>query len=119
MQAKHRLKKRNEFRTVFQRGRSFANRQFVLYYYKRKTDGPFRVGISVSRKVGKAVTRNRIKRLIKEVVRHWTPILKPQVDMVIIVRKSAAGMEYQQVKQSLRHLFNKVNLFQKRSKEIN
>lgn len=113
MQAKHRLKKRNEFRLVFQKGRPYANRQFVLYVYKRKTDGPFRVGISVSRKVGNAVTRNRIKRVIKEVVRHWAPMIKPQVDIVIIVRRQAAEMDYHQVKQSLRHLFNKVKLFQK------
>jgi len=112
LQAKYRLKKRSDFRAVFHRGRSFANRQFVLYVYKRKTKGPFRLGISISRKVGKAVIRNRMKRMIKEVVRGWAPKLKPQVDLVVIVRKQAVGMDYQQVKRSLRHLFNKVNLFQ-------
>lgn len=117
MQAKHRLKKRNEFRQVFQKGRSYANRQFVLYIYKRKREGPFRVGISISRKVGNAVTRNRLKRMIKEITRHWATIMKPKMDLVIIVRKQAAGMNYQQVKGSLRHLFNKSNLFQNHLRE--
>ncbi len=112
LQAKYRLKKRDDFRRVFQKGRSYANRQFVLYIYQRDKDGPFRVGISISRKVGNAVTRNRMKRMIKEIIRHWISEIKPNIDLVVIVRKRAAGMNYHQVKGSLRHLFNKSRLFQ-------
>lgn len=119
MQAKYRLKNRNEFRRVFRRGRSCANRQFVLYVYHRKEGGPFRLGISISRKVGKAVTRNRLKRIIKEITRHWADYLKPQMDLVIIARKQAAGMNYHQIKGSLRHLFNKSDVFQNQPPRLN
>lgn len=111
MQAKYRLKKRSDFRHVFRRGQSYANRQFVLYFCKRRTKGPFRIGISVSKKVGNAVTRNRLKRMIKEITRHWADYIKIQTDLVVIVRKPAAKMDYHQLKRSLRHLFNKSNVF--------
>lgn len=112
MQRKHRLKRRNEFKRVFTRGQSFANRQFVLYMFQRKTEGPFRIGISVNRRVGNAVTRNRLKRTIKEITRYWADYLKPQTDLVVIARKPTAEMDYHQIKKSLRHLFNKSKIFE-------
>ncbi|MBN2908088.1 ribonuclease P protein component [Polycladomyces sp. WAk] len=60
MQKRYRLKRRNDFRRVFRAGMSVANRQFVLYVYDRGNDEPVRVGVSVSRKVGNAVTRKYI-----------------------------------------------------------
>ena len=112
MQAIYRLKRRNDFKRVFRRGQSFANRQFVLYSCKRNTKGPFRIGISVSKKIGNAVVRNRLKRMIKEITRHWAGCIKKQIDLVVIVRKPAANMDYHQLKKSLRHLFNKSNVFE-------
>ena len=111
MQRKYRLKKRQDFKQVFQKGFSVANRQFVLYHLPKKEPSPLRLGVSVSRKIGKAVVRNRVKRLIKEVVRHWLSELKSQVDCVVIARKPAANMTYREVKASLRHLFKKAKLF--------
>lgn len=111
LQEIHRLKKRKDFRRVFRKGQSFANRQFVIYIYPRPKEGPFRIGISVNRKIGNAVTRNRLKRRIKEITRHWAPYLKPQIDFVIIARKPSATMNYSQIQSSLRHLFNKSKIF--------
>ncbi|WP_093227719.1 ribonuclease P protein component [Thermoflavimicrobium dichotomicum] len=112
MQRVYRLKRRNDFRRVFRTGVSVANRQFVVYVAKRLEAGPARLGISVSRKLGKAVVRNRVKRLIKEVARHWMKHLRPQTDIVVIARNPVANMSYDQVKSSLRHVFYKANLFQ-------
>jgi ribonuclease P protein component len=61
----YRLKKNAEFRVVYRKGKSFSNNLLVLYIYKNKKDFN-RLGIVVSKKVGKSVIRNRIKRLIKE-----------------------------------------------------
>lgn len=111
MQREYRLKKRKDFRRVFQAGQSFANRQFVVIQYGRSPSGPPRIGISVSKKVGNAVTRNRCKRLIKEVARHWVSHLKPGTDYVIIARNPVAQMDYKQVKSSLFHVFRKGKCF--------
>ncbi|MCS1352697.1 ribonuclease P protein component [Mechercharimyces sp. CAU 1602] len=118
MQTEYRLKRRNDFRKVFRTGSSVANRQFVVYRAKRSEVGTIRVGISVSRKVGNAVTRNRIKRLVKEVVRDWAPDLPKNTDIVIIARNPAASMDYKEVQASLRHVFRKAGMWSKKENSI-
>jgi ribonuclease P protein component len=111
VQKPFRLKKRKDFRKVFRAGTSVANRQFVLYTFKRMDEDVPRLGISISRKIGKAVVRNRIKRLIKEIVRHWMHQIQPQTDLVLIVRNPVAGLKYNEMESSLRHVMKRANVF--------
>lgn len=113
MQKRYRLRRRGDFRRTFRKGTSVANRQFVVYRSVRKEEGPVRIGISVSRKVGNAVTRNRIKRLVKEITRRWVDSLPPDTDLILIARKPAADMDFHRMKSSLGHLMNKAGLFVK------
>ncbi|MFC7440169.1 ribonuclease P protein component [Laceyella putida] len=114
MQQEYRLKRRNDFTRVFRAGNSVANRQFVVVMHARKDEGVPRIGVSVSKKVGKAVVRNRVKRLVKEAMRQWTSYLKPQTDFVIIARIPAKEMDYHQVRSSLYHVLNKGKAFAKK-----
>lgn len=114
MQYQYRLKRRNDFTKVFRAGHSVANRQFVVVMHTRKDEGVPRIGVSVSKKVGKAVVRNRVKRLVKEAMRQWISYLKPRTDFVIIARIPASQMDYHQVRSSLFHVLNKGNAFVKR-----
>ncbi|MBS7530478.1 ribonuclease P protein component [Hazenella sp. IB182353] len=114
MQKKYRLKRRSDFRKIFRAGNSVANRQFVLVTRRNEELEEVRVGISVSKKVGNAVVRNRIKRTIKEIVRNWIPYIKSQVDIVIVVRNPVATMDYHQIKSSLNHVFQRGKLFHTR-----
>ena len=59
------LKKDSDFRKVYKHGKSFANRNLVMYILDNKSDST-RVGISVSKKVGNAINRNKVRRRIKE-----------------------------------------------------
>ena len=59
------LKKNEDFRKVYRNGKSFGNRQLVLYVLENSV-GKNRLGISVSRKVGNSVVRHRLKRLVRE-----------------------------------------------------
>lgn len=109
----YRIKKNNDFQLVFKRGKSTANRQFVIYILKKPNQGNFRFGLSVSKKIGNAVTRNRIKRLIREAFTQLKADLPNEYDFVIIARKPAATMDFHDVKRSIVHILKLAKLLPK------
>ncbi|KAA0546019.1 ribonuclease P protein component [Bacillus sp. BGMRC 2118] len=104
MKKTYRIKKNEEFQEIFNKGNSTANRQFVIYVFDNPSQPSFRVGLSVSKKIGNAVARNRIKRLIRQVLHEFSDRLKPGKDFIIIARKPTAEMDYYQFKSSLEHV---------------
>ncbi len=103
------LKKNYQFRYVYNRGKSMANRHLVLYLVKNGTQAN-RLGISVSKKVGKSVVRSHVTRLIRESYRLMEDELKLGYDLVVIARANAADAGYHQISGTLRHLFKKQQL---------
>jgi ribonuclease P protein component len=88
-----RLSRSADFDRVFRSGRSHAAREFVLYVFPRGEDaGAPRLGLSVSRKLGGAVDRNRVKRLLREAFAQEGDRLPPASDAVIIARADAAAL---------------------------
>ncbi|MEW9672341.1 ribonuclease P protein component [Ammoniphilus sp. 3BR4] len=110
LQSQHRLRDQNEFQKVFQQGKSAANRQFVVYMLPKEGQEHIRIGISVSKKIGKAVVRNRVKRLIREASRLLVPQMKWRGDLVIIARIPVAEMDYHELSASLTHCLKKAKL---------
>jgi ribonuclease P protein component len=104
MNKAHRIKKNIEFQFVFNKGKSFANRQFVVYVLKKENQKNFRIGLSVSKKIGNAVKRNEIKRYIRQAFHEMYPYIEGEYDYVIIARKPAAEMNFHEVKNSLEHV---------------
>ncbi|MBL0385022.1 ribonuclease P protein component [Tumebacillus sp. ITR2] len=104
LQREHRLTDKRDFQRVFHHGHSFANRYLVLYYMKTPNNPAFRVGFSVSKKVGKAVTRNRVKRLLREAFRLEKEKVTDLYDFVVIARPSAAELDFHTIRQNVQHL---------------
>lgn len=106
------IKKNAEFRLVYKTGKSVANRRLAVYLTENNL-GVNRVGITVSRKVGKAVVRNRIRRRIKEALRlifvdqvmNGFYFSRNNFDFVIVARNSAAQSSFSEIRNSLRSLF--------------
>ncbi|MFD2045629.1 ribonuclease P protein component [Ornithinibacillus salinisoli] len=113
MKKAFRVKDNKEFQQIFKNGRSFANRQLVIYYKKIPDQQHFRVGLSVGKKIGNAVTRNRIKRYLREAFRELEPQIESTYDIVIIARQPTKQMEYREFKKSLTHLLMKERLLKK------
>jgi ribonuclease P protein component len=87
-----RLSRSAEFERVYRHGRSTANRQLVLYAFPNANDERPRIGLSVSRKVGGAVERNKVKRLLREAFARSEGELAPGHDIVVVARPDALAL---------------------------
>ena len=103
------IRKNIEFRTVYRRGKSFSNQLLVLYIYKNRKELN-RVGISVSKKVGKSVIRSKVKRLISESYRLNKNSIKKGYDLVFIARTGSNDRNYVEIERSLKNLFKRAGL---------
>lgn len=100
------IKKNKDYKKIFSQNRSATNSYFVLL--ARKTNKEIRFGFSISKKVGNAVTRNRIRRLLKEVCRQEIDSFMTGYDYVIIARKGSAVLGFDQVKENILNLVYKL-----------
>ncbi len=97
------LKNTNQFKIVYNNGKSYANRELVMYLRKNDSDTN-RLGISVSKKVGNSVVRHRITRLIRESYRLNEARLLQGYDIVVVARANAKGKNYFDICRAFLHL---------------
>ena len=119
-----RLKQRREFLRVQRSGAKHHLPHFIAFVSRRRSSGsesgaelPTRLGITVTRKIGNAVTRNRIKRLVREVFRVRREQLPPGLDLVLVAKQQAAQASYADVVSDFEALLARgARLTQRRSK---
>jgi ribonuclease P protein component len=107
MKRKERLTKPEQYTLVYDEGSTQADRYLVLKYTPNQLEFS-RYGISVSKRVGGAVVRNRVKRILREILR-LTP-LRPGWDIILIARSPAAGSDYNQLKKSAVSLLSRAHI---------
>ena len=90
---KERLHKRKDFLRIYSHGKPIYTATLVAYFLWNKLDR-HRLGVTVSRKIGKAATRNRIKRRVRELFRTNKSSSTPGFDIVVNVRKAAARVPF-------------------------
>jgi ribonuclease P protein component len=113
MRKEFRVKRNKDFQEIFKKGTSAANRQFVVYTLKKTEQSHFRIGLSVSKKIGNAVTRNQIKRYVRQAFHEFEGQLHNDADYVIIARKPTAEMGFFEVKKSLTHVLKVAKAFKR------
>jgi len=82
-----------DYRKLYREGRKIQSERFVLFGLKNNV-GHHRLGLTVSRKVGGAVVRNRIKRLFREIFRRSSNEIPSQYDIVVNAKSGCAGVSY-------------------------
>ena len=110
MKKSYRVKSEKDFNAIFNDKQSVANKRFVIYKLDNNQKH-FRVGLSVSKKLGNAVVRNRIKSKIRHVLIEHRQELQP-VDFVIIARKGVEELNYKEIERNLLHVLKLAKIYQ-------
>ena len=116
MKKKWALTKRAQYLTVYKSGKAWVNNLMVIKAVPNGLEAS-RYGFSVTKELGKAVARNRVRRLLKEIT-NLEPI-KPGWDIVFIARPIAATAEYNQLKKSVNRLLIRAHLLRGRDEMVN
>ena len=114
MQKQYRLQKNKQFQFVYRRGKSDSTKNLVLIYHRNRQ---VKIGFSVSKKVGNAVVRNKLKRQLRECIRPLLLQLQPG-HYVFLARNCASSASFVKLKEDMLYLLKKQNLLFSPTKEL-
>lgn len=104
------IKKNFEFLRIYKKGRFYVGKYIILYCLANNSNIN-RIGITASKKVGKSVKRNRIRRLIKENFRTYEEFIKLGYDCVFVARNNDELPVFTEIKREMKFLLRKLNIF--------
>ena len=104
------LNENHRFRALYARGKSRAGRYIVVYCMKNRAGQINRLGLTVSKKLGKAVTRNLVRRRLREAYRLHEPGLKTGYDIVMVARKGSESASLAAVSEEMGLIFSRLGL---------
>ncbi len=126
---KQRIKREAEFKKIMKKGKSYADPYLVMYVLNGNSEinplassekrlspeGGYpspRLGLSIDRRIGKAIIRNRIKRWMREVFRLHQSRLRDRIEMILIARSSARELvDYSEMEKRILNLWGKARIF--------
>ena len=116
MRFSHSLKENSQIRRLYAKGKSSANGYLVLYWRKNGLEEN-RIGYTVSKKLGHAVVRNRIRRRLREIYRLHEEEFLPGRDLVIVARSRAVAAPYAKLERAFLALAEKQNLLAEKKRD--
>jgi ribonuclease P protein component len=96
------------FERVYKEGRRHFAAHLTVFYRPRPQGSGMRIGLTVSKALGGAVERNRIRRRLREAVRHCRPVIAPAMDVVINPKKSALKVDFAVLLEEVARAFDQV-----------
>lgn len=100
------VKKQEDFNRIIQSGKCLKNRNFVIYFESNDL-GYDKFGISVGKKIGKAVVRNKYKRKVRSIIDEYKKVYQNSRNYIIILRKNCLEISHEEIKTSFFNLMNK------------
>ncbi len=96
MKKEYRVKKSSEIEMIIRKRQSRGNKYFVLYKNENHDISHFRYAVSVSKKFGNAVERNKIKRRVRDIISHSE--INDQYDIFVVVKNDARSLDFTEIK---------------------
>ena len=93
------------FNDIIQKGKKIENKYFIINYQPNNLNIS-RFGIAVGKKIGNAVVRNRVKRIIRMIITENKKVFKKETDYIIIMKKASLNVSYKDLENSLKELVN-------------
>lgn len=112
------LKSNRDFKNVYNRKKSFANKYLIMYIKENGTD-TLRLGVSVSKKVGNSIVRHRLARLIREAFRLNNDNVKRGLDIVVVARAGLKEKGYKETESAMLHLMKHLDIITDPKEENN
>mgnify|MGYP001130864954 CR=1 FL=1 len=109
MEKKYRLRKNEEFKRVYKRGKNYWNRNLVLYVMRNQLNNS-RIGFTVTKKIGNSVVRNRVRRRMKEIYRKNFDNIKEEYDIIFIPKKNVVDISYKELESAMFHILKMAHL---------
>lgn len=105
------IKKSDEFKKIMKTNKSLRTKYFYIYIDKNEND-TYHFGLSVSKKIGNAVKRNKIKRQLREIISEND--YQKNIDCIIIVRREIKEASFSEIKEDLNEIFKKQNIIKEK-----
>ena len=117
MKKKYIVKEHMDFTNIINKGRYYKSKYFVVYTLNNELDH-YRFGISVGKKVGNAVVRNKVKRQMRMIIDNYKKNYQNGMDYIIIIRSNYTNAVFSEVKISFENTINKINRNKENNNEI-
>ncbi len=110
MKNKNKLKKRKQFNWTFKNGKSVHSKNIILVFNESRGKD-YKIGFSVTKKVGKAVVRNKIKRRFREIITHMQHNIVNHHTIIFVAKPSIVDLSFWDIQAEVEALLKKSNLF--------